>query len=145
MNNPPRKLTDTFLNWKELTISIIQGLVITAGILGIYQYSVYLGNDEIKTRALVFSTLIFANILLSLVNRSFYYSFIESFKNRNSLLAGITVLVLVLLFVILYIDPVSRFFNVTSLDINELLLVVATAAVSVLWFELYKFAKRVSV
>ena len=145
MNNPPRKLTDTFLNWKELTISIIQGLVITAGILGIYQYSVYLGNDEIKTRALVFSTLIFANILLSLVNRSFYYSFIESFKNRNSLLAGITVLVLVLLFVILYIDPVSRFFNVTSLDINELLLVVATAAVSVLWFELYKFVKRVSV
>lgn len=145
MNNPPRKLTDTFLNWKELTISIIQGLVITAGILGIYQYSVYLGNDEIKTRALVFSTLIFANILLSLVNRSFYYSFIESFKNRNSLLAGITVLVLVLLFVILYIDPVSRFFNVTSLNINELLLVVATAAVSVLWFELYKFVKRISV
>lgn len=145
MNNPPRKLTDTFLNWKELTISIIQGLVITAGILGIYQYSVYLGNDEIKTRALVFSTLIFANILLSLVNRSFYYSFIESFKNRNSLLAGITVLVLVLLFVILYIDPVSRFFNVTSLNISELLLVVATAAVSVLWFELYKFVKRISV
>ncbi|WP_263601342.1 cation-translocating P-type ATPase [Chryseobacterium sp. PET-29] len=145
MNNPPRNLTDTFLNWKELTISIIQGLVITAGILGIYQYSVYLGNDEIKTRALVFSTLIFANILLSLVNRSFYYSFIESFKNRNSLLAGITVLVLVLLFVILYIDPVSRFFNVTSLNINELLLVVATAAVSVLWFELYKFVKRISV
>ncbi|UPQ75502.1 cation-translocating P-type ATPase [Chryseobacterium nepalense] len=145
MNNPPRKLTDTFLNWKELTISIIQGLVITAGILGIYQYSFYLGNDEIKTRALVFSTLIFANILLSLVNRSFYYSFIESFKNRNSLLAGITVLVLVLLFVILYIHPVSRFFNVTSLDINELLLVVATAAVSVLWFELYKFVKRISV
>jgi Ca2+-transporting ATPase len=144
MNHPPRKLTDTFLNWKELTISIIQGLVITGGVLGIYQYSVYLGNDEFKTRALVFSTLIFANILLSLVNRSFYYSFIESFRNRNSLLAGITVLVLILLFVILYIDPVSRFFNVTSLDINELLMVAGTAAVSVLWFEFYKFAKRIS-
>ncbi|WP_276964073.1 cation-translocating P-type ATPase, partial [Chryseobacterium sp.] len=110
MQRPPRALTDTFLSWRELMVSIIQGLVITAGILWIYQYSADLGNDEFKTRSLVFSTLIFANILLSLVNRSFYYSIFDSFKNRNFLLAGISVLVLVLLFVILYVKPVSGFF-----------------------------------
>jgi len=144
MRKPPRQLTDTFLNWKELAISIIQGLVIMAGIIWIYQYSVYLGNDEIKTRALVFSTLIFANILLSLVNRSFYYSLIESFKNRNLLLTGISVLVLVLLAVILYINPVSMFFKVTDLTIHELGLAISTAAISVLWFEIYKLFKRKS-
>ncbi|SKB65549.1 Ca2+-transporting ATPase [Soonwooa buanensis] len=142
MQKPPRALTDTFLNWKELTISIIQGLVITAGILWLYQYSVGLGNDESKTRSLVFSTLIFGNILLSLVNRSFYYSMLESFKNRNILLAGISVLVVLLLLTILYVSPVSGFFSVTALNIKELGLTLLTASISVLWFEIYKLLKR---
>ncbi|WP_426277883.1 cation-translocating P-type ATPase [Chryseobacterium sp. S-02] len=142
MRRPPRVLTDTFLNWRELTVSIIQGLVITAGILWMYQYSVDLGNDESKTRSLVFSTLIFANILLSLVNRSFYYSILESFKNRNFLLAGISALVLIFLFIILYVKPVSEFFSVSPPTIKELGLTLLTAAISVLWFEIYKLIKR---
>lgn len=144
MQKPPRKLTDTFLNLKELTVSIIQGLVITAGILWMYQYSVAIGNDEVRTRALVFCTLIFANILLSLVNRSFYYSILESFKNRNYLLSGISLLVLALMFLILYVKPVSGFFSVTALTIKELGLALLVAAISVLWFEVYKLFKRLS-
>src|SRR5690606_11830890 len=70
MQQKPRKLTETFLNLKELGISIIQGLIITAGVLLMYQYAVNIGSDEPTTRAMVFSTMIFANILLSLVNRS---------------------------------------------------------------------------
>lgn len=142
MQRPPRVLTDTFLSWRELMVSIIQGLVITAGILWIYQYSVDLGNDEFKTRSLVFSTLIFANILLSLVNRSFYYSIFDSFKNRNFLLTGISVLVLVLLLFILYVKPVSGFFSVKALSIKELGMTLIVAVISVLWFEAYKLVKR---
>ncbi len=142
MQKPPRALTDTFLNWRELTLSIIQGLVITAGILWMYQNSVDFGNDETKTRALVFSTLIFSNILLSFVNRSFYYSVVESFKDRNLLLTGISVVVLLLLLVILYLAPVSKFFSVTSLSLKELGWALLTASVCVLWFEVYKFGKR---
>lgn len=142
MQSPPRALTDTFLNWRELTISIIQGIIITAGILWLYQYSVSHGNGEAKTRALVFTTLIFSNILLSLVNRSFYYSMLECFKNRNVLLAGISVLVVIFLLIILYAAPVSGFFSVTALSIGELGLALLAASVSVLWFEVYKFIKR---
>lgn len=142
MKKPPRQLTDTFLSWSELTISIVQGLVITAGILWIYQYSVHLGNDETKTRTFVFSTLILANILLSLVNRSFYYSIFETLKNRNALFAGITILVSLLFVVILYVHPVSTFFSVSSLTVQELGLALITAVVSVLWFEIYKLIKR---
>lgn len=142
MQRPPRPLTDTFLNWRELTISIIQGIIITAGILWLYQYSVSHGNDEAKTRALVFTTLIFSNILLSLVNRSFHYSMVECFNNRNVLLAGISVLVVIFLLIILYAAPVSGFFSVAALSIEELGLALITASVSVLWFEVYKFIKR---
>ena len=144
MQQPPRIMTNTFLNGRELIISIIQGLVITAGVLLAYQLTVRNGGSEEKTRAMVFSTLIFANILLSFANRSFFYSILESFGNRNPLLIGITALVLALLFAILYVEPLSRFFDVTGLQATELGISLTIAAASVLWFEAYKLLKRLS-
>ncbi|MBS1488341.1 MAG: cation-translocating P-type ATPase [Bacteroidetes bacterium] len=143
MLQSPRTMTDTFLNWRELIISIVQGLIITAGVLFVYRHTVGRGGNEETTRAMVFSTLVFANILLSFANRSFYYSLFESFKNRNPLLIGISALVLLLLFIILYIESFSRFFHVTSLSMAQLGMALTTAAVSVLWFEIYKLAKRI--
>ncbi|MFT7606934.1 MAG: Ca2+-transporting ATPase, partial [Saprospiraceae bacterium] len=43
MIQKPRPVSSTFFNWKELTTSIIQGLMITAGVLIIYQYAVMAG------------------------------------------------------------------------------------------------------
>lgn len=145
MLQKPRKMTDTFLNWKELGMSIVQGLIITAGILFIYQYTVQLGGNEEKTRAMVFTTLIFANILLSLVNRSFHYSMVESFKNRNILFIAVTGITLVLLFAILYIEPLAVFFQLTELNVADLGTALGIASVSVLWFEVYKWVKRMKI
>jgi Ca2+-transporting ATPase len=142
MKQPPRALGDTFLNLHELGISIVQGLVITLGVLFVYQFIIQHGGSEEKTRAMVFSTLIFANILLSFVNRSFFYSVLESFRNRNPLLIGISALVLMMLLVILYVKPISLFFKVASLNISELGMTICIASVSVLWFEVYKYVKR---
>lgn len=142
MLQKPRRMTDTFLNWKELSISIVQGLIITLGVLFIYQWNVQQSGSEEHTRAMVFTTLIFANILLSLTNRSFYYSLFESFKNKNWLLVGVTIATLLLLAGILYIPAMASFFNVTGLKISELAMAGLVAAVSVLWFEGYKFWRR---
>lgn len=142
MKQPPRAMGDTFLSLNELGVSFVQGVMITFGVLFVYQFTVQNGGGEDKTRAMVFSTLIFANILLSFVNRSFFYSVVESFKNRNPLLIGISVLILIMLMIILYVKPISLFFKVTSLNINELGLTFFIAAVSVLWFEVYKCLKR---
>lgn len=142
MQQKPRLMTDTFLTFRELSISIIQGLIIAAGVLFAYQHTVEYGGDEEKTRAMVFTTLIFSNILLSLVNRSFYYSIFETFKYKNSLLAGVSLLTIILLFVILYVSPVSSFFEVKSLSFKELRVALTISAVSVLWFEIYKWFKR---
>jgi Ca2+-transporting ATPase len=43
MQQKPRKMTETFLNWRELSISIIQGLMITVGVLFAYQLAVQNG------------------------------------------------------------------------------------------------------
>ena len=142
MQRKPRKMTETFLNWKELSISIIQGLIITAGVLFSYQFSVQKGSNEETTRAMVFTTLIFANVFLSLVNRSFVYSMFESFKYKNRLFPVIIGTTLILLFAILYIPIFAGFFHVTGLNIQELGTAFLIAATSVLWFEVYKWIKR---
>ncbi|MDQ7918016.1 cation-translocating P-type ATPase [Mesonia sp. MT50] len=142
MQQKPRKMTETFLNIKELAISIVQGLVITAGVLFAYQWAVQNGGNEETTRAMVFTTLIFANVWLSLVNRSFVYSIFESFKNKNNLFPLVIGATLVLLFSILYIPPFAKFFQVAELNIKELGIAMLIAAISVLWFEVYKWIKR---
>ena len=142
MQQPPRSLSTNFLSWKEMSISILQGLIISAGVLFMYQYSVLQGGNEEHTRSMVFSTLIFSNIFLSLANRSFYYSFIESFSNNNKLLIGIIVATIALLLLMLYTPQVSAFFKLTPLSLHEINICVIAAAISVLWFEVWKLAKR---
>ena len=142
MNQKPRPISETFLTWRELVISIIQGLMITAGVLFVYQLTFRNGGNEDLTRTMVFTTLIFANILLSFANRSFYYTMFESFRNKNNLLIYITFATLLVLMVMLYVDPVSRFFKLTSLNLNQLLTAISAAIISVMWFEIYKLIKR---
>jgi Ca2+-transporting ATPase len=142
MLQKPRKMTDTFLNFKELSISIIQGLLITAGVLYTYMYAIQTGCNEETTRAMVFTTLIIANVLLCLVNRSFVYSMIDSFKNKNKLFPLIISVTLILLLAILYIPTFANFFKVCNLSIIELGISTLIASISVLWFEIYKWIKK---
>lgn len=142
MQQKPRKMSDTFLNWNEISISVIQGTAITLGTLITYQFSVQTGGDEEQTRAMVFSALIFSNVLLSLVNRSFYYSVFKSMKNKNNLFPIITGTTLLLLVLILYIPAIAAFFRVSPLGARDLGFVTLVACISVLWFEIYKWTKR---
>ena len=84
MLQKPRPFTDTFFNWKELSTSIIQGLVITLGTLFVYQYCVNSNYNEAITRTMVFTCLVTANIFLTLSNRSFYYSIFTTIQYKNN-------------------------------------------------------------
>lgn len=142
MQQKPRSVTSSFLSWKELNISIFQGLAITAATLCIYQYAVKRGMNEDTTRTMVFITLIVANIFLTLVNRSFYYSFISSLQNKNNLLSGIILLTISLMGIILFVPFINHFFKFEIPDIHEILTCSAAGFVSVIWIELYKYFKR---
>lgn len=142
MIQKPRPITKTFFDLKELTISIFQGLAITAGTLFIYQVAVHKGYSEDMTRSLVFTTLIFANIFLTLVNRSFYFSVLATLRNKNILLRIVIFVTLVLLAMILYIPSFTSFFQVSSLNGMQIGWTIVTALVSVIWFEVYKIYRR---
>lgn len=143
MKQKPRPFTTTFFKWKELTTSIMQGLFITAGTLFAYQYAVYQGFSESITRSMVFSVLVAANVFLTLVNRSFYYSVWTTLKYKNNLvllIIGITIAITALL---LYVPPFARFFLFAPLDGLQIATCIGIGFLAVIWYELIKWQQRI--
>ncbi|MBV7530323.1 cation-translocating P-type ATPase [Chitinophaga sp. sic0106] len=142
MKIPPRPIDETFLSWEEMGRSILQGLVITAGVLGVYQWAAGQGYSEQLTRSMVFTTLIIANVFLTLVNRSNYYSFLTSMKNKNMLMVGVISATLLLTLVMLYVPPVATLFSIQPLTVLQLSICVAVGLISVIWYEAVKAWSR---
>ncbi|MBC7488385.1 MAG: HAD-IC family P-type ATPase, partial [Cytophagaceae bacterium] len=142
MVQKPRPLSATFFNWKELTTSILQGMLITVGTLFVYRYSVYQGYDEALTRTMTFTVLIVANIFLTLINRSFHYSLWTTLKYKNDMIVMMILITLLIVGVLLYVKPLTRFFQFETLSVLQLLICLAIGFVSVSWFEFWKYFKR---
>jgi Ca2+-transporting ATPase len=142
MSQKPRPFTDTFFNWKELSTSIIQGLVITLGTLFVYQYAVYFNYSEATTRTMVFTCLVTANIFLTLSNRSFYYSIITTIRYKNNLIPIITAITIGITGLLLYVPPLTRFFKFEHLDGLQLGLSIGIGFIVVIWYEVVKIVKR---
>jgi Ca2+-transporting ATPase len=145
MLQKPRPFTTTFFNWRELTTSIIQGLVITMGTLFIYQYAVQQGTSEDMTRTMVFITLISANIFLTLVNRSFFYSVIQTGRYKNNLIPIVILTTIILVVLLLSITPLRKIFQFDSINIAALAICILTGFLSVIWYEALKFFSRMNV
>ena len=142
MLQKPRPLTTTFFNLKEITISIIQGLVITLGLLFVYNYCVDEGFTEKYTRTTVFLTLIMSNIFLTLENRSFYYSVFTTIRYKNNLVLMIIGITIGITSLLLFVPVFSNFFLFEKVDKAQIGLIVLVGFVSVMWIEIYKLFKR---
>jgi Ca2+-transporting ATPase len=142
MLQKPKALTITFFNWKELSISLIQGLVISAGTLFIYQYAIYNGYSEQLTRTMVFTALIVANIFLTLINRTFYYSIFTTLGYKNNMVLYIIFITISILGLILFVKPLTEFFEFQTLNWNQLLICAGIGFISVIWFEVIKLFRK---
>ena len=142
MFQPPRPISNTFFQLRELTTSIIQGLVIALGTLFVYQYAVYNGYNEELTRTMVFTDLVVANILLTLINRSFYYSIWTTLKYKNRLVLYIIAITVLIMALLLVVRPLTDFFEFETLNPLQLLVCIGVGSITVIWFELVKWWSR---
>ena len=142
MERKPRPFTETFFSMRELTTSIIQGLVIAASTLAAYRYAVSQGQGESATRAMVFTTLISANLFLTLVNRSFYYSVFTTLRYRNVLVWIIVSITVGITALLLFVPPVADFFTFGRLTLSQIAIGIGIGFISVMWYELVKWIKR---
>ncbi|GAA3918215.1 HAD-IC family P-type ATPase [Chitinophaga oryziterrae] len=137
MRLPPRKTSRSLFNSNEMIISIVQGLIIAAGVLTLYNISMgYYSLEE--TRTLVFTSLLFSNIFLTFTNRSFTENITKTMKYHNPLAPVIIAVSLVFIAIILFVPPVRTLFGLATISPFLFFLCLVTGFATVAWFEVYK-------
>ena len=142
MQQPPRPLTATFLAGAELSRSLVQGLGIAAAVLGVYYGAMHRGEPVAVGRTLVFATLVFSNVFLTLVNRSFTQSVLQTIGLPNRWLWRLLGLTLVLLAVVLGVPAAQALFEFAPVSGAALGGCGLAALVGVGWVEVYKAVLR---
>jgi Ca2+-transporting ATPase len=90
------------------------------------------------TRTVVFTTLILSNVFLTFVNRSFEETFAKTIRYKNSLVPFILVVSAIFLFLLHFVSPVQRLFQLASITGQHFLICAGVSLVCVAWFEVYK-------
>jgi Ca2+-transporting ATPase len=138
MQQPPRKRTYGLFTREELFISVVQGLVISAGVLSVYYYFMHSGASIQQTRSIVFTTLILSNIFLTFVNRSFKQTIYSTVRYKNNLAAVILIISALFLVALHFIPFVTNLFQLAAITTGQFWLCLLVALAVVMWFEIYK-------
>jgi Ca2+-transporting ATPase len=142
MKRRPRLMKTSFFSFQELRVSIIQGLVITITCIGVGYYFDQMGSTPELVRTLVFSTLVFSNLFLTLANRSFVFSMLTTLKYKNKLIPFILITSLLILFLALYIPAIQGLFHFNSPSAMDVCLSFFAAFLGVIWIEFFKLSNR---
>jgi P-type Ca2+ transporter type 2C len=138
MKMPPRKKHAWLFTKEEIFISILQGLIITSGILLLYYVYMSSGFTLQEVRTIVFTTLVLSNIFLTFVNRSFHDTLLTTIRYKNNLTVPILFISLFFLAMIYWSPFVRGHFGMTVISAGDFIICVVTAFIAVGWFELYK-------
>ncbi|OQP49811.1 hypothetical protein A4H97_28410 [Niastella yeongjuensis] len=135
---PPRKRSISLFEQDELLISIVQGLIITIGVLWLYHFSMNNGASFYHTRTLVYTTLVISNIFLTFANRSFTENFVKTIHYKNRLAPWILLISILFLAVIYFVPLIQSIFGLSTITLTDFLLCTGVAFIAVFWFEIYK-------
>ena len=140
MKLPPRQKQAALFERNEFLISMVQGLMITAGVLFLYYTYMSQGFELMHVRTMVFTTLVFSNIFLTFANRSFSKTFFKTARYKNNLAIPVVIISIAFLVAIHFIPFLRQLFGLSVISSEEILTSFITAFVSVVWFEIYKAA-----
>ncbi len=138
MRQQPRSSTGNLFSRPEIVISVVQGLLITAGVLGLYYYYMHQQATLEQTRTIVFSTIIISNIFLTFCNRSFTHSIFYTLRYHNNLAPMVLLAATALLVLMLTVSPVRTIFQLAPISMKQFGLCLLVGFASVMWIELYK-------
>jgi Ca2+-transporting ATPase len=138
MSLPPRERSHTMFTWNELLTSLLQGVIISIGVLSIYYYFMNQRYELNYVRTMVFVTLILSNVFLTFVNRSFRETIYSTIKYKNNLVPWILIISAIFLWSILYVPFVKNAFYLSKISTQHFLAATAVSIFTTAWFEIYK-------
>jgi len=139
MQRKPLIMGTSFLSFRQLSISLIQGLFITGGclLLGFYYLQHLASNETVRT--FIFITLLFSNIFLTLINRSFRFTILKTISYKNYLVLVILLFSMLMILLFLFVPYLRSIFGLSVLSFSEIFICMLVALISTGWVEVFKY------
>lgn len=146
MERAPRDPKEKLLMTKNLFKSVMQGVIIFGASFGTYLAFLNQGSQNAPlARTMGLSIILLANVLLVQVNSSNTMSVAKTFVTlkKDKIMWTVSIGTIVGLLIMLY-TPICEFLKLAPPTINQLLLAVGIAVVSVGWYEIVKLVKNIN-
>ena len=138
MNRPPRSADERLFTTKTLFLCLMQGFVVLGVVLLVYLHSLMSGLGETEVRTMTFITIVLANLLLILTNRSWSETIISTIRTPNKAMGWVFAGTICSLVLILTVPALRDLFRFSLISAEGIVTCVLAAGVSVLWFEAWK-------
>lgn len=144
MARKPRNPNSKLVTVKGLLKSVIQGLIIFLASFVTYYIMLNKGN-VLAARSMGLVIIMLANLFLVQVNSSntdYAFNVIKKLI-KDKVMWTVNIITIVGVLIILY-SPLNNYLKLAPLTINQLLIVVVIAFVSVFWYEIVKLVKNLN-
>jgi len=139
MNSPPRQADARLFDRQVLTRGLWQGSGLLLILLGVFAISRGWSGSDAMARASTFSAMVLSNLALIFANRRWSRIALPGRGATNLAFGWIAVATIAWLAVVLGFPQISGLFSFEQPTPAMLMLAVAAAAVSLLWFEAVKW------
>jgi Ca2+-transporting ATPase len=142
MHRKPYTIKASFLLPSQLSLSVIQGLIIGIVCLVSGYYSMHHGAGETTVTTIVFLVLLFSNIILTIENRSMQQSITKTVAYPNNLMRGIILINILSIIIIMTMPAVREIFKLEEISIAAISACFLIALAGTLWIEVWKYFSR---
>jgi P-type Ca2+ transporter type 2C len=141
MERPPRDTAAPLFGGATLGLAFLQGLGVLIAVMAAFAWASP-RIPEAEARAFAFATLVVGNLALILSNRSTTRLIWATLRTPNAMLWGVLGMACALLLAALYIPWAASLLRFAPLPAHELAAACGLGLLSVLWFEIIKWARR---
>jgi len=139
MDRPPRQKNEGLFTRRTLALSLLQGFVVLAIVLVVYVNALARGFSETEVRTLTFTTIVVANLFLILTNRSWSETIVTTLRTPNKAMWWVFAGTISCLLLVLYIPFLQALFGFGTVPLSELIVCAFAGALSIVWFECFKY------
>ncbi len=149
MDSPPRSVKEGIINQIGLVGIVLQGILLTVGVLGAYLVELYLlpkisgtASDLGIARTVAFCTLVFSQLLHAYNFRVGKHFLLSSETFRNIFLNLAVLFSLILQAGVLYFSPLATFFRTSPLGLTHLIVIAIASITPVIIINLLRNNRR---
>lgn len=141
MQRPPRNPRERLFAPRTMGLAVLQGLSALAVCVGVFLLSRQSHSAD-AARALTFTTLVVAFIVIILANRSWAHTIVGSLRLPNTALWWVLGGATAFLALVLLVPVAQELFHFAPLHASDLALSIGAGVVCVGWFEAFKLYRR---